>query len=198
MSLDYEACVLESERFYGSDCCDKFCNWLFREENKYCTVLAHNQGGYDGKFILSWMLRNQLPPKTYIQQGSRITYMTTHKFYLRFVDTLNFFLCPLSDLSATYGIIDEKGYFPHHFNIVSNQKYIGLIPDESEFGARSMTPKKYKEFKKWHDEYVHCQGHFWDFKCWNFKKEFNKYCMLDVDVLAQAVLKFRDIFEVRC
>ena len=32
--------------------------------------------------------------------------------------------------------------------------------------------KKYKEFKKWHDEYVHCQGHFWDFKCWNFKKEF--------------------------
>jgi hypothetical protein len=59
-----------------------------------------------------------------------------------------------------------------------------------------MTPKKYKEFKQWYDKYVETQNDIFvdDNQFWEFNKEFNKYCMLDVDVLAQAVLKFRDIF----
>ena len=125
-------------------------------------------------------------PKSYIQQGSRITYMTTHKFNLRFVDTLNFFLCPLADLSKTYDIKTVKGHFPHHFNIPRNQNYIGKIPAESEFGARSMKPDKYIEFKKWYDEVKDVE--------WDFKHEFESYCQADVDVLAEAVCKFREIF----
>ena len=48
-------------------------------ENANRTVIAHNQAGYDGKFILSWFIKNCNVPDKYIQQGSRISLYVLQK-----------------------------------------------------------------------------------------------------------------------
>ena len=105
------------------------------------------------------------------------------KFHLRFVDSLSFFLCPLAKLSETFQIDTVKGHFPHKFKIVENQNYIGKMPGEEMFFANNMKPDQYKEFKEWYDQE--------DKNNWNFKDEFIKYCVADVVVLAESVLKLR-------
>ena len=105
-----------------------FCDWLFTEGNANSTVIAHNGAGYDNKFILKFCLAKGLQPDSFIRQGSRITYMFFRKFNLRFIDSLHFFLQPLTGLSKTYDIDTIKGYFPHHVNTAGNQDYVGKDP----------------------------------------------------------------------
>ena len=72
--------------------------------------------------------------------------MWFRKNQFRFIDTLQFFQQPLADLSSTYDIDTEKGYFPHHFNTRDNQKSIGDFSVVDQFGVNSMARDKYKEF----------------------------------------------------
>ncbi len=90
------------------DVVDKFCDWLFTAENYNSTVIAHNQTGYDGRFILQWCLNKGLHPTQYILQRSTIMNMAFKKHRLRFVDSLHFFLEPLHKLSPTYNIDIKK------------------------------------------------------------------------------------------
>ena len=56
------------------------------------------------------------------------------------------------------------------------------------FGALSMGVDDYeKDFKPWYEQ----QKEITD---WNFKEELIKYCRADVELLAKAVLKFRQLF----
>ena len=48
----YEDCLTNTFRHNGYDAVDKFCDWLFTAEHLNTTVIAHNQAGYDGRFIL--------------------------------------------------------------------------------------------------------------------------------------------------
>jgi hypothetical protein len=48
----YEDCLTNTFRHNGYDAVEKFCDWLFTAENYNSTVIAHNQAGYDGRFIL--------------------------------------------------------------------------------------------------------------------------------------------------
>ena len=65
--------------FEGESCLNDFCEYLLQRENSGCTVIAHNQAGYDGKFILRWLMSKGKAPDKLIQQGSRITYMMLRK-----------------------------------------------------------------------------------------------------------------------
>ncbi len=183
---DYEKSLSETKIFEGYSCCKDFCDWLFTKESANSTVMAHNQAGYDGKFILSYCIKSCLVPSKYIQQGNRISYMYFKKFNLRFIDSLSFFLCPLAKLSDTFEIDTIKGHFPHKFNTAENRNYIGKMPGEEMFFASNMKPESYKEFKEWYDKT--------DKTNWNFKDEFIKYCEADVVLLSKAVLKFRRLF----
>ena len=107
---------------------------------------------------------------------------------IRFIDSLSFFLCPLSKLSETFNIDAVKGYFPHKFNIPENQNYIGKIPDEKYYGSNNMKPEDKVKFDKWYSENKEITN-------WNFQEEFNKYCSADVDLLSKSILKFRQIFK---
>ena len=152
--------------------------------------MAHNGAGYDNKFILKWCIEHGLNPSMIIRQGSRITYMHFKKFNIRFVDTLNFFNEGLRKLPAIFGIKETvKGYFPHHFNTVENQNYIGVIPDIKYFGDNNMKVEELPDFNKWYIEQA-------NIKNWSFKDEMIKYCRADVEVLSRAVLAFRkDFYE---
>ena len=95
--------------------------------------------------------------------------MAFRKFALRFVDSCSFFLEPLRKISKTYDIDTVKGHFPHH-NKPENQKYIGCIPCEEDYGVRNFTPEDYEEdFKPWHAKQKHITN-------WSFKDEMVKYC----------------------
>ena len=63
---DYDKSLESTVTFEGYDCCDKFCDWLFSKENSNSTVFAHNQAGYDGKFILAYCIKKGLLPDKYI------------------------------------------------------------------------------------------------------------------------------------
>ena len=188
LTHNYEDCLIDSFGINGYGCEAKFCDWLFTEENKNSTVIAHNGAGYDNKFILQYCLFKGLTPSSFIRQGSRITYMRFEKFNIRFIDSIHFFLQPLRKLSTTYNINTIKGHFPHLFNRPENQNYIGCIPDEKMFGVKNMSPEEYeKEFKPWYNQQK-------DVTNWNFKKEFIKYCRADVELLSKTVLYFRKLF----
>ena len=185
---NYDDCLIEKFGINGYDCATKFCDWLFTNENRNSTVIAHNGAGYDNKFILQYCLNKGLVPSSFIRQGSRITYMNFNRFSIRFIDSLHFFSQPLKCLPKTYNIDTLKGYFPHHFNRPENQNYIGPIPHERDFGVNNMMPEDYDDFKKWYDE----QKGLTD---WNFKEEMIRYCRADVELLSKTVLKFRKMFK---
>ena len=89
---NYNECKHKEFSYSGYDVVDKFCDWLFTSEHAQSTVIAHNQAGYDGRFILQWCLNRGLHPSKFIRQGSRIMYMEFKKFHIRFVDSLHFSL----------------------------------------------------------------------------------------------------------
>lgn len=57
--------------FKGYDALEEFCRFLFRQVHKNFTAIAHNMKGYDGQFILGWLLVNGHAPEV-IPCGSKI------------------------------------------------------------------------------------------------------------------------------
>ena len=82
----YEDCKIESFSYNGYDAVNEFCNWLFSGKITNATVMAHNQAGYDGRFIFQWCLRHNMRPTKFIRQGSRLMYMEFSKFRIEFTD----------------------------------------------------------------------------------------------------------------
>jgi hypothetical protein len=115
--------------------------------------------------------------------------MYYRKNNIRFIDSLSFFLCPLSKLSETFNIDTVKGYFPHKFNIPENQNYIGKIPDEKYYGSNNMKPEDKVKFDKWYSENKEITN-------WNFQEEFNKYCIVRLPVVYGNELKKNIIYDL--
>ena len=121
---------------------------------KSTTVIAHNQKGYDGRFVLAWCQKRSFLPDNLIRAGSKIQYMFFKSGSIRFVDSLNFFLEPLRSLSKSYDIDTLKGWFPHKMNTSEYQQYEGNMPAEKLYDPGSMSPDEYDKFKAWYDNEV--------------------------------------------
>ena len=189
----YDDCKHGTFTYSGYDVVNKFCDWLFTSKHSHSTVVAHNQAGYDGRFILQWRLNEGLHPSKFIRQGSRIMYMEFVKIHIRFVDSLHFFLEPLTNLSSTYTIDTLKGFFPHFFNTPGNRNYISKVPSEGMYGVRHMDADTYdKKFKPWYKQVVAENQ-----SDWGFRDAMVKYCRADVELLSKAVLSFREMFKDR-
>ena len=182
---------LDHKIFEGDNCLSEFCEYLLDPINGGCTIMAHNQSGYDGKFILSWFIAHGKTPDKFVQQGSKLTYFYIRKNDLRFIDSLSFFLCPLSALSELFGIETVKGFFPHKFNTLENQNYVGEIPSREMYGGDEMKVKQRKKFNEWYDSVQ-------DTTNWNFRDEFIKYCEDDVQLLTESIFAFRQILIKKC
>ena len=71
----YEESFVASFRFDGYECVDKCCDFLFRDKtNRNSTIIAHSGATYDDKCIVNWAIKHGTYPRTYIRQGSRLTY----------------------------------------------------------------------------------------------------------------------------
>ena len=79
-----------------------------------------------------------------------------------------------------------KGFFPHLWNTLENQNYVGAIPDASFYGPDQMSQAKRAEFYEWYDEQRDVT--------FDLQRELEKYCISDVDILQRCCGVFRNLF----
>ena len=167
---------------------NSFCNGLLIEKYKGYTFLAHNAKGYDSYFILKWCIDNGFKPY-YIYNGAKIMMMEIPQLRIKIIDSLNFIQQPLASFPKTFGLNElKKGYFPHYFNKICNQNYIGEMPSKKHYGYNQMKTQDRQKFLQWYDDRVN-ENYVFD-----FKKELIEYCRSDVDILRRCMLKFRQNF----
>lgn len=85
------------------------------------------------------------------------------------------------------GLEMDKGYFPHLFNKAENYGYVGDIPDRKYFDLAFVINDEngYNDFNTWYESQ---KG-----KVWNFQTELEKYCINDVECLAEIVKSHHEI-----
>ena len=173
---------------YTFDTIDEFCKFVFQDDHKNYTFIAHNAKRFDAQFVLRYCVLNGIKPFC-IYNGSKIMYMHVKDYGIKFIDSLNFVQDKLANFPKTFGLTEmKKGYFPHFFNIPENQDYVGKVPDVKYYGPDQMMADNRKKFLKWHQDRIN-ENYVFD-----FKKELEDYCRSDVDILRRSMLKFREDF----
>ncbi|GIY37202.1 DNA-directed DNA polymerase [Caerostris darwini] len=120
-----------TEKKFGYSACENFCAWLYTPEHKGFTAIARNIKGFDGQFIMAWILKQGMTPDV-IPNGELIMSILPPFLKIRIIDSLNFLPMPLSEIPDCFGFKElRKGYFSHLFNIKQNQITKGpfLKPD---------------------------------------------------------------------
>ena len=187
-------CVVHDEvgevaLFKGKDTVKQFCEWLLTKEHQDCIVVAHNFQGYDGYFIIKYLVQNAIKYE-YILRGAKVLSMEIPMFNIKFIDSLNFIPMSLAKFPKTSGQDElSKGYFPHLFNKEENWNYVGPIPCQNDYNVNFMKPEERKAFIAWHKEQVENNYLF------DFQKEIVKYCRSDVDILRKCCLLFREMLR---
>ena len=141
--------LVEKKFFYnhGEDVNLIFCKWLFEQKNYI--AIAHNFKGYDGVFIMNYLLNNIRPdkkPPQIVNQGNKILSLTFNG--VKILDSLMFLPMPLSEFSKTFKLQEVKGYFPHFFNTKNNQNFIGNYPDIKYYGSQHFSREEKIKFDK--------------------------------------------------
>ncbi|XP_058890904.1 uncharacterized protein LOC117407014 isoform X1 [Acipenser ruthenus] len=172
----------ESWYWEGEECVKKFFERYRRPCYAGYTFLAHNAKSYDSYLLMNYLVSNGINPNI-IAQGSKLMCFTDEAFKMRYIDSFNFLPMKLSALPAAMGFEAKKGYFPHFFNTVENQNYVGPFPEPIYYGVQQMMSKDRDDFYKWYDSIK--MGVF------NFRDEMAFYCKNDVEILKEACIKFR-------
>ena len=127
--------------FEGVDALANFCGWILGDDNKGVTCIAHNFGGYDGQFILRYILENGTVKPNVIINGNTILRMTVGK--VLFLDSYQFLHMRLASFPDTFGLTEmKKGYFPHLANTLANQRYVGPYFPAETYNTGQMSEKR--------------------------------------------------------
>ena len=177
-------CGRERKIFKEADTVEQFGAYLFTGRLNGCICIAHNSSGYDAHFVLAFVHRMGIKPNLMVT-GHKILRLEARG--VTFIDSLNFFPMALSKLPKAFGLEElTKGFFPHLWNTLKNQNYVGAIPDASFYGLDQMSQAKRAEFYEWCDEQ---RDVTFDLQC-----ELEKYCISDVDILQRCCGVFRNLF----
>ena len=159
---------------------------------KQIICIAHNAKAFDAQFILKYIVEKcvNLAPKV-ILNGTKIVVLTVG--HTKFIDSVNYMPMRLSDLPKAFGLKDtaDKGIFPHLFNTIENQTYVGPLPAAHYYSPETMKSKERECFLAWHTD-MRVKNTVFDFQL-----EIVRYCRTDVDILRRACMAFRNIFIVR-
>jgi hypothetical protein len=175
----------------GSDITQEVGDFLFSKDFCDSTIIAHNMRGYDGFFLMKYLIQNNLKPRSLIMNGTKlITFLVPH-YQIRIVDSLNFLPMKLSEMPKAFDldITMKKGFFPHFFTSVEKFNYIGNYPPKEDFGYAFMSLKDQEEFDSWYSEKITENAIF------DFNTEMIEYCKQDVEILFQGFEKFRDMVK---
>ncbi|KAL6417576.1 hypothetical protein ACFW04_012647 [Cataglyphis niger] len=118
---------------------------------KQIICIAHNAKAFDAQFKVYFENYNNLEPKL-ILSGTKIVILTIG--HMKFSDSVNYMPMRLSDLPKAFGLQNmvDKGIFPHLFNTVENQSYVGPLPDLHYYSSESMKTKERERFLAWHTD----------------------------------------------
>lgn len=123
-----------------ADIIDDFMKYVLNIRNKFkkVIVIAHNGQAFDHQFILKYLLEKTSHKPELIMRGSKIILLEIDR--VKFIDSLNYFPIPLSALPSAFDLPPDfkKGYFPHLFNTLDNEKYIGSIPNKEFYSPDTM------------------------------------------------------------
>ncbi|KAK3754674.1 hypothetical protein QZH41_004532 [Actinostola sp. cb2023] len=108
-------------------------------------------------------------------------------------DSLNFISRALRYMPDMFDLEETKGYFPHRFNTDATINYGGPYPDAEYYGADFMVEKDRSTFLEWHTAKRAAFDPMNLENCFDLEKEKDVYCEMDVVVLAQAMMKYRQI-----
>ena len=133
------------EIFFGDDCMDQFCEYVFEMSGKCRSVwIAHNGARFDALFILHWFLIKTLIAPNVIMNGNKIISVKVGNVTI--LDSLLFFNLSLKKLTKVLGLKlnCEKGFHPSYFYDLN---YVGEIVDKKYFDLSNMS------LDKWYDSY---------------------------------------------
>ena len=66
---------------------------------------------------------------------------------IKIIDSYSFVAMALSEFTKTFGISElKKGFFPHKFNTVENQEYVGNYPSKEYYQSEYFKKSKKAEF----------------------------------------------------
>ncbi|KAL6419167.1 hypothetical protein ACFW04_014044 [Cataglyphis niger] len=156
---------------------------------KQIICIAHNAKAFDAQFILKHIVENRdnLEPKIILNRTKIIVLTVGHT---KFIDSVNYMPMRLSELPKAFGLQDtsDKGIFPHLFNTVENQSYIGPVPDAHYYSPKTIKSEERERFLTWHTDMRQKNAVF------DFQREIVRYCRTNVDILRRACMAFRKIF----
>lgn len=179
------------EHIFFEDPVKQLLQLAVREKSGFDEIIciAHNARSFDAQFVLRELAeqKSKISPSV-ILNGKNIISMKYGR--TKFIDSLNYFQMKLSDLPATFGLgeCNKKGIFPHLFNTVENQNYVGPLPDATFYSPDTMSTKERDNFYSWYREMTNINAIF------DFRKEIVEYCRMDVTILRRACIAFRKIF----
>jgi hypothetical protein len=81
--------------------------------------LAHNGKGYDTQPIAKWIIERGEAPKI-IYRGMKILHLKMRELNIKFHDSSCMLPFKLKDLPKLFDLEEEKGEFPHKFNLPKN------------------------------------------------------------------------------
>ena len=72
---------------------------------------------------------------------------------IKLIDSMSFPPMPLSGFTKAFGLLElRKGFFPHFFNTLENQQYVGPMPARDYYNPKGMSSSRKAEFEQWYEE----------------------------------------------
>lgn len=177
-----------------------FVHFATNSENMGNNIfVAHNSSGYDSKLLLNHLHKNfKSEDICMIANGQKIQMLKVgaknYCIKTKFHDSMLQLPGGLAKLANDFcpGLL-KKGYFPHKFNRLENQQYVGALPPKEMFdiGFSAKGVRDVDTFNAWWEE-ENAKG-----LEWVFKKEIAEYCRNDVHVLATIMKIYEDIMMER-
>ena len=142
----------DTHTFYGPTCTEEFFDYLDElcvdsdGDERSVIVLFHNLKGYDGMFILQHLYQMHREVTNQVTIGVKL--LSVQSDLLMFKDSLCFLPFSLASFPSTFGLTElKKGFFPHLFNTMANQDYVGPMPPMDTYDPNGMSPKKKTKFE---------------------------------------------------
>ncbi len=179
--------------FYWLDDLESFFKWLFyspdrRTENGKLVrryAIAHNAKKFDSYLLLDWLLRRNKTPKVNLR-GRQVMQLIENNVYIK--DFACFVPMRLAQIPKAFGFAGSKGYFPHRYAHPDVfDKILPCYPESKYYDIEksAKTQKEIDDFYQWYDD--SCLQRF------DFKAEAIKYCMMDCEILLEAIKIFEKL-----
>lgn len=117
-------------------------------------VIAHNGAGYDTRLIYEYVVNEDsgITQKQIKPLINGCKFLELKVGATRFRDSILHVGGSLKELATAFGLELHKGDFPHLFNTIENQNYVGAIPDERYYDL-TFAAKNAEEVKTFQDWY---------------------------------------------